>query len=148
MSVLSKETPMICDNLSINGAGHLCFAGVDTVEMVKKYATPLYLLDENKIREKCRIYQDAMKASFGADARPLYAGKALCIKDIYRIMREEEMGIDVVSSGEIFTAVRGGFPMERAYFHGNNKTDADIFYAMENGVGYFCLRQRGGAVCQ
>lgn len=137
MSVLSKETPMICDNLSINGAGHLCFAGVDTVEMVKKYATPLYLLDENKIREKCRIYQDAMKASFGADARPLYAGKALCIKDIYRIMREEEMGIDVVSSGEIFTAVRGGFPMERAYFHGNNKTDADIFYAMENGVGYF-----------
>lgn len=128
---------MICDNVSVNAAGHLCFAGVDTVELASKYATPLYLLDENKIREKCRIYQEAMKDAFGDDALPLYAGKALCIKDIYRIMREEGMGIDVVSSGEIFTAVRGGFPMERAYFHGNNKTDADISYAMDNGVGYF-----------
>lgn len=128
---------MICDNISVNAAGHLCFAGVDTVELASKYATPLYLLDENKIREKCRIYQSAMRASFGEDALPLYAGKALCIKDIYRIMREEGMGIDVVSSGEVFTAVRGGFPMERAYFHGNNKTDADISYAIENGVGYF-----------
>ncbi len=137
MSVLSGERKMICDNVSVNAAGHLCFAGADTVELTQKYATPLYLLDEDKIREKCRIYQNAMKAFFGADALPLYAGKALCIKDIYRIMREEGMGIDVVSSGEIFTAVRGGFPMERAYFHGNNKTDADISYAMDNGVGYF-----------
>lgn len=137
MSVLSENKTMICDNVTVNAAGHVCFAGVDTTVLAQKYATPLYLLDENKIREKCRIYQDAMKAAFGADALPLYAGKALCIKDIYRIMREEGMGIDVVSSGEIFTAARAGFPMERAYFHGNNKTDADISYAMENGVGYF-----------
>ena len=137
MRVLSENKNMICDNVTVNSAGHVCFAGVDTTELAQKYATPLYLLDESKIREKCRIYQSAMKASFGADALPLYAGKALCIKDIYRIMREEGMGIDVVSSGEIFTAVRGGFPMERAYFHGNNKTDADISYAVENGVGYF-----------
>ncbi len=128
---------MICDNISVNAEGHLCFAGGDTVELARKYATPLYLLDENKIREKCRIYQRAMKSAFGEEALPLYAGKALCIKDVYRIMREEGMGIDVVSSGEIFTAARGGFPMERAYFHGNNKTDADISYAMDNGVGYF-----------
>lgn len=137
MSVLSEQRNMICDNVSVNAAGHLSFAGFDTVELAQKYATPLYLLDENKIREKCRIYQSAMKTSFGENALPLYAGKALCIKDIYRIMREEGMGIDVVSSGEIFTAVRGGFPMERAYFHGNNKTDADISYAMDNGIGYF-----------
>lgn len=128
---------MICNNLAVNSAGHLSFAGVDTVMLARKYATPLYLLDEDKIREKCRVYQAAMKDSFGADALPLYAGKALCIKDIYRMMREEGMGIDVVSPGEIFTAVRGGFPMERAYFHGNNKTDADISYAMENNVGCF-----------
>ena len=128
---------MICDNISVNEVGHLCFAGVDTTELASKYGTPLYLLDENKIREKCRIYQSAMKSAFGEDALPLYAGKALCIKDIYRIMREEGMGIDVVSSGEIFTAAHGGFPMERAYFHGNNKTDADISYAMDNGIGYF-----------
>ncbi|MBE6619941.1 MAG: diaminopimelate decarboxylase [Ruminococcaceae bacterium] len=128
---------MICDNLSINQAGHLCFGGRDVTELAQKYGTPLYLLDENKIREHCRTYMSAMKQAFGSDALPLYAGKALCIKDIYRIMREEGMGIDVVSSGEIYTADAGGFPMERAYFHGNNKTDADISYAMERGVGYF-----------
>ena len=128
---------MICDNLSVNEQGHLLFAGRDVTELAARYGTPLYLLDENKIREKCRIYMQAMKASFGEDALPLYAGKALCIKDIYRIMRQEGMGIDVVSSGEIFTARAGGFPLERAYFHGNNKTDADVAYAMDNGIGYF-----------
>ena len=128
---------MICNNLSVNDAGHLCFAGVDVTSLASKYATPLYLLDEDKIRENCRTYMEAMKAAFGADALPLYAGKALCIKDIYRIMREENMGIDVVSCGEIFTANAAGFPMERAYFHGNNKTNADISYAMDAGIGYF-----------
>ncbi len=128
---------MICDNLSVNAQGHLCFAGQDTVELASRYGTPLYLLDEAKIREKCRIYVSAMQKEFGKDAMPLYAGKALCIKDIYRIMKEEGMGIDVVSCGEIYTARQGGFPLERAYFHGNNKTDADIAYAMDAGVGYF-----------
>ncbi|MBR5797488.1 MAG: diaminopimelate decarboxylase [Clostridia bacterium] len=128
---------MICNNLSVNSEGHLCFAGRDVTELAQKYATPLYLLDEDKIREKCRTYMQAMKTVFGGDSLPLYAGKALCIKDIYRIMREEGMGIDVVSPGEIFTAREGGFPMERAYFHGNNKTDADVAYAMDAGVGYF-----------
>ena len=128
---------MICNNISVNASGHLCFAGVDVTELAAKYATPLYLLDENKIRENCRVYMEAMKAAFGHEALPLYAGKALCIKDVYRIMREENMGIDVVSSGEVFTAKAAGFPMERAYFHGNNKTNADISYAMDAGIGYF-----------
>lgn len=128
---------MICNNLNINEAGHLTFAGRDTTELAEKYATPLYLLDEDKIREKCRIYKSAMKKHFGEDSLPLYAGKALCIKDIYRIMREEGMGIDVVSSGEIYTASVGGFPMENSYFHGNNKTDSDIAFAMDKGAGYF-----------
>ena len=128
---------MICDNIGVNEAGHLTFAGVDTVSLAKKYGTPLYLLDEDKIREKCRIYMNATKRHFGQDSMPLYAGKALCVKDIYRIMREEKMGIDVVSPGEIFTASAGGFPMENSYFHGNNKTDSDIAFAMDKGVGYF-----------
>ncbi len=128
---------MICNNLGINEKGHLTFAGRDTVELAEKYSTPLYLLHEEKIRDKCRIYKNAMAKYFGDNAIPLYAGKALCIKDIYRIMREEGMGIDVVSSGEIYTASAGGFPMENAYFHGNNKTDRDIAFAMDMGVGYF-----------
>lgn len=128
---------MICDNLGVNDKGHLTFCGIDTVELAEKYSTPLYLLDEDKIREKCKIYRTAMEKHFGGDSHPLYAGKALCIKDIYRIMREEGMGIDVVSPGEIYTASAGGFPMEKSYFHGNNKTDSDIAFAMDKGVGYF-----------
>ncbi len=128
---------MIASNLSVNETSHLCFAGVDVTTLAERYGTPLYLLDEGRIRERCRVYRRAMREAFGEASMPLYAGKALCVKDIYRIMREEEMGIDVVSSGEIFTAHAAGFPMERAYFHGNNKTDADIAYAMDCGVGCF-----------
>lgn len=127
---------MICENITVNG-GHLNFAGVDTVEMAEKYGTPLFLMDENRIREKCRIYINAMKKHFGEEAFPLFASKALCFKRIYEIMKEENMGIDLVSSGEIYTAAKAGFGMEKSFFHGNNKTDADIAYAMENGVGYF-----------
>ena len=128
---------MIAKNLSVNADGHLCFAGQDVTLLAEKYGTPLYLLDEDQIRARCRTYRSAMQAAFGDNALPLYAGKALCVKDIYRIMREEGMGIDVVSSGEIYTASVAGFPMERAYFHGNNKTDADIDLAMSEGVGTF-----------
>ena len=128
---------MIASNLSVNNSSHLVFAGRDTVELAEKYGTPLYLLDEDTVRARCRLYRRAMCEAFGEDALPLYAGKALCVRDIYRIMREEGMGIDVVSSGEIYTAVAAGFPMERAYFHGNNKTDADIAYAISVGVGRF-----------
>ena len=78
-----------------------------------------------------------MEAYLPAGSQPLYASKALSLKRIYEIMREENMGVDVVSAGELYTAVRAGFPMENAYFHGNSKTDADIRFAMENGIGYF-----------
>ena len=128
---------MIANNLSVNAQGHLCFAEQDVTLLAKKYGTPLYLLDEDQIRARCRVYRSAMQAAFGEAALPLYAGKALCVKAIYRVMREEGMGIDVVSSGEIYTAAAAGFPMARAYFHGNNKTDADIAFAIESGVGTF-----------
>ena len=130
---------MICKNLSVDSLGHLCLAGVDTVDLAKKYGTPLYLMDEDRIRERCRTYTCAMRDAFGDDARPLYASKAASFRAIYRIMKEEGMGVDVVSSGEVYTAVSAGFPMENAYFHSNNKTDDDIRYAIENGIGYFVV---------
>lgn len=129
---------MICNNLSVSEDGkRLLFAGQDVVELAAKYGTPLYLMDEDKIREKCRIYKNAMKKYYGDKAMPLYASKANSFKRLYEIMTEEEMGIDVVSSGEIYTALKAGFDMKNAYFHSNNKTDADIKYAIENGIGYF-----------
>ena len=130
---------MICENLSINEKGNLCIGGMDTVELAKKHGTPLYVMDEDRIRERCRTYMTAMKEVFGESALPLYAGKAAAFRHIYRVMKEENMGIDVVSSGEIYSAASVDFPMERAYFHGNNKTDADISYAMEHGVGTFVV---------
>ena len=130
---------MICDNLSVNENGHLCFAGVDTIQLAKEYGTPLYVMDENKIREKCRIYLDSMRSAFGENALPLYASKAASFKAIYRIIKEEGLGVDVVSAGEIHTALSAGFDLSFAYFHSNNKTDEDIIYAIKNGIGYFVV---------
>lgn len=128
---------MLCSNIGINESGHLTFAGEDVVRLAVHYKTPLYLMDEDRIRENCRIYKTAMERAFGAGSYPLYASKAASFKRMYTIMQEEKMAIDVVSAGEIATAKRAGFSMERAFFHGNNKTDADISYAMAANVGYF-----------
>ncbi len=128
---------MLHTNLDINEKGNLTFAGYDTVELAKEYKTPLYLLDEERIREKCRTYLGAMKKHFGEGSTALYASKALSLKEIYRIAKEEGMSVDVVSGGEIYTAKMAGFPMENVYFHGNNKTDDEIEYAIECGIGYF-----------
>lgn len=130
---------MICNNLSINEQGHLTLGGADTVRLANKYGTPLYLYDENRIRERCRIYVNAMRSAFGDDALPLYASKAASFKQMYRIISEEGMGTDLVSSGELFTAASVGFPLEKAYFHSNNKTDFDIAFAIDKRVGYFVV---------
>ncbi len=129
---------MLCENIGVSGA-HLTFAGRDVTELTEKYGTPLYLMDEDKIRSNCRTYKKAMAEHFGEGSFPVFASKAACFKRIYEIMKEENMGIDLVSSGEIATAAKAGFPMENSYFHGNNKTDFDINFAMDKGVGYFMV---------
>ena len=128
---------MLHTNLGINENGHLTIGGCDTIELAKEYKTPLYVLDENRVREKCRTYINAMKKHFGGESKALYASKALSFKEIYRIVKDEGMAIDVVSGGELYTAKEAGFPMENVYFHGNNKPDDEIEFAMDLGVGYF-----------
>ena len=130
---------MLCKNISINEKHHLTFGGADTVALARQYGTPLYLMDEDRIRENCRTYRKALAEAFGEGSVPLYASKAACFKRMYKIMAEEGMCIDLVSSGEIYTAVKAGFPMEHAFFHGNNKTDFDIAFAMDSGVGYLVV---------
>ena len=127
---------MICENIGIKD-NHLTFAGMDTVALARKHGTPLYLFDEDRVRHNCRVYLEAMKKHFGAQSFPCYASKAASFKKIYEIMKDEGMGIDLVSPGEIYTAMKAGFTMEKSLFHGNNKTDADVSYALECGVGYF-----------
>ncbi len=132
------QIPLICNNISIEN-DRLLFAGQDTAELANQYGTPVYLMDENRIRERCRTYLGAIKQAFGGKGKALYASKASSFKRIYEIMKEEGMGIDVVSSGEICTVLKAGYPLSNAYFHSNNKTDADIAYAMDNGIGYFVV---------
>lgn len=95
---------MLYPNLSVNEHGHLVFAGQDICDLAQQYGTDLMLVDEDLIRERCREYIQAMDDFLPAGSHPLYARKVLCFKGIYEIMKEEGMGIDVVSGGEIFTA--------------------------------------------
>ncbi|MEA4965113.1 MAG: diaminopimelate decarboxylase [Oscillospiraceae bacterium] len=130
---------MLFGNVDRNAQGHLTFAGYDTVALAEQYGTPLYLMDEERIRENCRLYRSAFRKYFGENALPLYASKAASFQRVYQIAEEEGMGVDTVSSGEIYTALRAGFPAERIYFHGNCKTDADIRYGVRSNIGYFVV---------
>lgn len=133
---------IIHSHFDVNEKGHLTIGGVDTVDLANEFGTPAYILDENVIRENCRTYRRAAAEYFGADALPLYASKALCFTGIYKIAAEEGMGVDCVSGGELYTAKKAGFPAEKIYFHGNNKTDKDIRDAMDMGVGTFVVDNR------
>ena len=129
-------------HLDVNEKGHLTIGSLDTVTLAETFGTPAYVFDESVIRENIRTYLSAASEHFGADALPLFASKAFCCKEIYRIAREEGIGIDCVSGGELYTAQAAGFPAERIYFHGNNKTDADIAQALDMGVGTFVVDNR------
>lgn len=126
----------ICKNIKVID-NELYFNNFKVTDLAKKYGTPLYLMDENRIRENINVYKSALKNYFGDSAMMLYASKACSFKYIYKIMQEENVGIDLVSSGELYTAKKTGFDLSKAYFHSNNKTDFDISYGIENNVGYF-----------
>ena len=133
-----EEMELLHSNLSIRD-GNLFFAGYDTVELAKRYGTPLMLLDENRIRNRMRTYLGAMEKYFGKGSCPLYASKALSFVGIYQIAKEEGIKTDIVSLGELYTAKEAGFPLENAFFHGNAKTDYDIEAAINEGIGYFVV---------
>lgn len=127
---------MLYENLSTNEKGHLTFAGCDAIALAEEFGTPLYVMDEQAIRCRCRLYKKAMQQHLPEGSCPSYASKALSCKAIYKIMAQEQMGIDVVSVGEIHTAKMAGYPMENAFFHGNSKTPQAIEYAITQGVGW------------
>ena len=130
---------MLQSNHTVNEAGHFSVAGVDTVKLAEKYGTPLYVLDEELIRTQMRRYVSAMKEYLPAGSKPFLASKALSCREIYRIACAEGMGTDIVSSGELYTALSVGFEAENMCFHGSAKTMAEIRYGMESGVGHFVV---------
>ena len=118
-----------------NEKGNFVFAGLDTVELAKKYGTPLYIMDESKIRDRMILYKKSMNRFFENDSNILYASKALSCKEMYRIANEEGIFVDVVSLGELYTAKFAGFDLNKVFFHGNNKTDFDLEMAVKEEVG-------------
>lgn len=129
----------VSDNLSVNEKNHLVIGSNDTVELAKKFGTPLYVIDEDLLRKNCRVYKSALDKYYDGNGLILYANKALCTVYICKAAAEEGLGADVVSGGELYTAIKAGFPMDRIYFHGNNKTDAELEMAVENGVGHIIV---------
>lgn len=129
----------VSDCLNVNEKGRLTIGGCDTVELAKEFGTPLYVMDENTIRKNCRLYKQSIDKYYGGHGLPLYASKALSCKELCRIVASEGMGLDVVSGGELYTAMQVGFPADKIYFHGNNKTVDEINYALDCGVGCFVV---------
>ncbi|MCX7923300.1 MAG: diaminopimelate decarboxylase [Clostridia bacterium] len=124
----------VSEALKVNSKNHLEIGGCDCVELVKEYGTPLYVMDEGLIRKNCQVYKNAMDKYYGGNGLVLYASKAFSSMAIYRLVEQEGLGIDVVSGGELYTALKAGFPMDKVYFHGNNKTLEEIELAIENNV--------------
>ncbi|GAA4870644.1 diaminopimelate decarboxylase [Paenibacillus vulneris] len=122
----------------INDKGHLQIGGCDTTDLVAKFGTPLYVMDEALIRQRCREYVEAFRAS-GLKFQVAYASKAFCVMAMCRIAEEEGMSLDVVSDGELYTALQAGFPAERIHFHGNNKSPHEIEMAIDAKIGCFVV---------
>ncbi|MBQ7793922.1 MAG: diaminopimelate decarboxylase [Clostridia bacterium] len=129
----------VSKNLSVNGENHLVIGKNDAVSLAKEFGTPLYVLDEDLVRENCRTYKTAMDKYYGGRGLVLYANKALCTLFTCRIAAEEGLGLDVVSGGELYTAIKADFPMEKICFHGNNKTADELEMAVENNVGHIIV---------
>lgn len=125
----------VSQHISINENGHLAIGGIDTTDLAKDFRTPLMVLDEEHIRNKCKEYKSALLNHFDNNGAVAYASKAMCCKEICRIMADEGMHLDIVSAGELYTAINSGFPAERIYFHGNSKDDDELTLAICHGVG-------------
>lgn len=120
--------------VKINSKNHLEIGGCDCVDLVNSYGTPLYVIDENLVRENCRVYKNAMDKYYNGNGLVIYACKALCTMAMCKIAEQEGLGLDVVSGGELFTAIKAGFPMDKVYFHGNNKTLDELEMAIDNDI--------------
>lgn len=126
---------MISKSLGINDKGNLTIGEIDAQLLAEKFKTPLYVMDEDLIRAACREYKTAAQKHFGENSRVMFASKAFCVKDMCRIAHEEGLGLDVVSGGEMYTALSAGVPAELLCLHGNCKTDEELQMAVQNGVG-------------
>jgi diaminopimelate decarboxylase len=130
----SYLTHVFPDTTDTNLAGHLTLGGCDTLDLVEQYGTPVYVLDEETLRARCRQFAGAFASRY-PNAQAVYASKAYINPALARIFAEEGLGLDVVSGGELAVAQAGDVPLEHVYFHGNNKTPAELEEAVAAGIG-------------
>lgn len=121
-----------------NESGHLEIGGVDVLSLAEKYGTPLYVYDVALIRERARNFQKAFREA-DLKAQVAYASKAFSSIAMIQLAEEEGLSLDVVSGGELFTAIKAGFPPERIHFHGNNKSPEELQMALEHKIGCIVL---------
>ncbi len=126
---------MLLGGQRINAQGHLEIGGCDALALAQEFGTPLYVMDEAVIRDNCRRYKAAFAARYPKNDIS-FASKAYLNQAICKVMESEGMSLDVASAGELYTAVKAGFPMGRVLLHGNNKSDAELRMALEHGVGH------------
>ena len=119
---------------SINKSGNLSFDQCEIIKLAQKYGTPCYIFSENIIRKKCQQYISAFSKR-NINFEVIYAGKAFLVKAICNILKEEDLSLDVSSGGELYTALSAGFPPDKIFFHGNNKSQEEIEYALKEKVG-------------
>ncbi|MBF2672020.1 diaminopimelate decarboxylase [Listeria seeligeri] len=124
--------------VNVNAEGHLEIGGVDALKLAEKYGTPLYVYDVALIRDRARGFKKTFE-ELGVKAQVAYASKAFSAVAIYQLMAEEGLSLDVVSGGELYTAIKAGFPAERIHFHGNNKSVEEIHMALDYGIGCFVI---------
>lgn len=118
----------------INNDGHLEIGGIDTVELAEKYGTPLYVYDVDLIRKRARAFKRTFEKQ-GIKAQVAYASKAFSTVAMLQLIQEEGLSLDVVSGGELYTALAAKFPVEKIHFHGNNKSEDELIMALDNQVG-------------
>ncbi len=124
--------------VEINTKGHLCVGGCDVVDLAGTYGTPLYVMDEETLRQNCRNYIDAFSAAFPG-SRVVFASKALSVRAVLEVINEEGLEIDVVSGGELHMATLAGFPGAKIWFHGNNKSEKELQEALNCDVGHYVV---------
>ena len=126
---------LVSRSLGINDQGRLTVGGCDAVELCKEFGTPLYVMDENAIRHNCQAFRESIEKYYDGKGRCLFASKAFTCLAMAKIIQQEGLGMDVVSGGELATAIRAGVDPKLLCFHGNNKTADELSYALEQGVG-------------
>lgn len=123
------------DTLKINSKSHLQIGGLDCTEIAEKYGTPVYVFDETHIRNMMRVYKNVIDKEYGGNGLVAYASKAFSCKAVYAIAHSENIGVDVVSGGELYTAISAGFPADKIIMHGNNKLLNELQSAVDRRIG-------------